>query len=178
MNYAEIKDFDVANGEGVRVSLFVSGCTLHCPGCFNEVAWDFNAGKPFDAAVEDRILGMLAPAYIAGLSVLGGEPVELANQEALLPFLQRVRDAYPEKSIWMYTGRLYDADLQPGGSVYGPHTDELLNLVDVLVDGPFVAAQKDPSLAFRGSANQRVIDLKETRSTGVVTLYNLTSRQL
>ena len=178
MHYAEIKDFDVANGEGVRVSLFVSGCTLHCPGCINEVAWDFCAGKPFDAATEDRILAMLEPGYISGLSVLGGEPVEPSNQEALVPFLRRVRDAYPQKSIWMYTGRLYDVDLQPGGSVYTEHTDALLDLVDVLVDGPFVAAQKDPSLAFRGSTNQRVIDLKETRRTGVVALYNLTSRQL
>ena len=172
MHYAEIKDFDVANGEGVRVSLFVSGCTLHCPGCFNEVAWDFCAGKPFDAATEDRILAMLEPGYISGLSVLGGEPVEPSNQEALVPFLRRVRDAYPQKSIWMYTGRLYDVDLQPGGSVYTEHTDALLDLVDVLVDGPFVEELKNPGLRFRGSSNQRLIDVPKSLAAGSVVIWD------
>ena len=178
MNYGEIKNCDIANGEGVRVSLFVSGCTVHCPGCFNEETWDFSYGEPFTPEVEDRILAMLEPSYIAGLSVLGGEPFERPNQEALLPFLRRVKEAYPNKSIWVYTGRMLDADLMAGGSSHTEYTDELLELIDVLVDGPFIEAEKDPSLAFCGSANQRVIDMEKTRRLGETVPLMLTSRDI
>lgn len=178
MYYAEIKDCDVANGEGVRVSLFVSGCTMHCVGCFNQEAWDFKFGKPFTPEVEDRIIEMLRPPYISGLTLLGGEPFEKPNQQALLPFLRRVRAELPEKNIWAYTGRLYDEDLQPGGHVYCDATDEMLSLIDVLVDGEFMEAEKDISLAFRGSGNQRIIDLAKTRRTGELSFLHLASREI
>ena len=163
MNYATIKYCDIANGTGVRTSLFVSGCRRHCPECFNAVAWDFSYGLPFDKAVRNEILGSLAPDYIDGLSLLGGEPFEPENQRALVPFLHEVRVLYPHKTIWCYTGYLYDVDLIPGGKVYTPFTEEMLSCIDVLVDGEFVEALKDISLAFRGSSNQRILHLKEIR---------------
>ena len=174
MNYATIKYCDIANGEGVRTSLFVSGCRRHCPYCFNEVAWDFAAGTPFSPAVEDEILASLEPAYIAGLSVLGGEPMEPENQAGLVAFLERVRAAYPRaaaggtdaapaKTIWCYTGDTLD-ELMPGGRHRTEVTDRLLACIDVLVDGPYVQELHDITLRFRGSANQRVIDLVATRA--------------
>ncbi len=166
MNYASIRTCDIANGEGVRVSLFVSGCTHHCPGCFNKEAQDFDYGQPFTPAVEDAILAALAPEQIAGLTLLGGEPMEPANQRALLPFLRRFRQRFGEtKTVWAYTGCVLDAETMrlspPRFDI--ETTPEMLGLVDVLVDGPFVEALKDISLPFRGSDNQRIIDLRAMR---------------
>ena len=154
MNYAGIKKVDIANGPGVRVSLFVSGCRNHCKGCFNPETWDFSYGKPFTRETEDEIIEALRPSWIQGLSILGGEPTEEENAAVLIPFLKRVRAALPEKDIWLYSGYTYE-------TLQG---EEILTLVDVLVDGPFLLEQKDAGLAFRGSRNQRIIDLKEKDS--------------
>ncbi len=160
MNYCEIKNFDIANGEGVRVSLFVSGCTHRCKGCFNEIAWDFDAGKPFTRETEDMIIEMLDKPYINGLTLLGGEPFEPSNQRGLTPFLRRVRERFPEKNIWCYTGYTYETDLLGESRARCECTDEMLSMIDVLVDGEFIEAEKDISLAFRGSRNQRILRLK------------------
>ena len=160
MNYCEIKNFDIANGEGVRVSLFVSGCTHRCKGCFNEIAWDFDAGQPFTVETEDMIIEMLDKPYINGLTLLGGEPFEPANQRGLTPFLRRVRERLPEKNIWCYTGYTYETDLLVESRARCECTDEMLSMIDVLVDGEFIEAEKDISLAFRGSRNQRILRLK------------------
>lgn len=170
MHYAEIKNCDIANGTGVRVSLFVSGCTHHCKNCFNAVAWDFEYGQPFTTEVEEKIFSMLAPTHIAGLTLLGGEPFEPVNQRALLPFLRELRRRLPTKNIWCYTGYVYDRDLLPGGRAYCETTDEMLSYLDVLVDGPFIEEEKSLRLRFRGSRNQRLIDMKATRRTGHVVL--------
>ena len=150
MNYGAIKKIDVANGPGVRVSLFVSGCRNHCRGCFNPETWDFNYGQPFTRKTEDEILKALSPEWIQGLSILGGEPLEPENRERLLPFVKRVRAILPEKDIWLYTGYVYESI----------QDEEIMKYVDVVVDGPFVEKEKDPRLAFRGSRNQRIIHLK------------------
>lgn len=161
MNYASIRTCDIANGEGVRVSLFVSGCTHHCPGCFNSEAQAFDFGEPFTRAVEDRILDALAPSHIAGLTLLGGEPMEPANQRALVPFLRRFRARYCDaKTLWVYTGCVYE-DLKAPSRWWTEVTDEFLALTDVLVDGPYVEALKDISLPFRGSSNQRILKLQK-----------------
>ena len=171
MNYATIKFNDIANGVGVRVSLFVSGCTHHCKGCFNAEAWDFQYGEPFTPAVEDTILDALAPDYVAGLSLLGGEPMEPAHQRALLPFLRRVKERYPQKTIWCYTGYLLDIELlAPDGRAHTAVTEELIGLLDVVVDGRFEEDKKDIRLRFRGSSNQRIIDIPATRKTGNIIL--------
>ncbi len=170
MKYATIKPVDIANGTGVRVSLFVSGCTHRCPGCFNEIAWDFQYGEDFTQETIDYILDALAPSHISGLTLLGGEPMELVNQEALLPLLKQVHEHYPEKTIWCYTGYLYE-DLLPDGRVYGPYTDEILSYLDILVDGPFILSQKNIRLKFRGSENQRIIDVKRTIPSQEVILW-------
>ena len=173
MNYATIKWCDIANGEGVRVSLFVSGCTHRCKNCFNEVAWDFSYGEPFDESVQTKILNELASDYIAGLSLLGGEPMEPQNQEALLPFVKKVKEMYPHKTIWCYTGCV----LNERKGVFieknknTPCTKELISCVDVLVDGPYIEELKDIRLKFRGSSNQRVIDVKKTLSSKKIVLY-------
>ncbi len=171
MNYAEVKPVDIANGEGVRVSLFVSGCTRHCKNCFNDIAWDFSYGKPFDREAEEMLLRYLAPDYIAGLSLLGGEPFEPSNQRALLPFVKRVRERYPHKNIWCYTGYTYqDGGIEEeNGSC--EVTRELISHIDVLVDGRFIEELKDIRLKFRGSSNQRVIDVKRSIEQGSVVLY-------
>ena len=172
MNYAEIKNYDIANGLGVRVSLFVSGCTHHCKGCFNPMTWDFSYGKPFTEAVQDELLEMLSPAYIDGLTLLGGEPMEPENQRALLPFVKKVRAQYPDKNIWCYTGYKLDDELLKPSRARCEVTDELLSLIDVLVDGEFIEEQKNISLSFRGSENQRLIDLPQTLSAGRIQLIN------
>ncbi len=161
MNYASIRTCDIANGDGVRVSLFVSGCTHHCPGCFNAEAQDFGYGAPFTAAIEDEILDACDHSYISGLTILGGEPMEPENQSGILPLLRRFRQRYGnEKTIWIYTGCVIE-DLRREGSRWRTGaTDEILSLIDVLVDGPFVMALRDPSLKFRGSSNQRIIQLR------------------
>ncbi len=168
INYAEIKPTDIANGPGVRVSLFVSGCTHHCSGCFNPETWDFSYGKEFGEEIQEMLMRLLSPSYIAGLSLLGGEPMEPGSQRALLPFLQRVKEAYPEKTIWCYTGYLYDEELLLPSRARCEVTDEILSLLDVLVDGEFVQEQKDISLKFRGSKNQRLILVKESLRAGRV----------
>ncbi len=166
MYYGEIKDCDIANGEGVRVSLFVSGCTNHCKGCFQPQTWAFDYGQPFTQETEQQLLTMLAPSYINGLTVLGGEPFEPENQRTLVPFLRRVRAAYPEKDIWAFSGFTYEELTCDGSHPRCEVTDEMLSLLNVLVDGRFVEELKDISLRFRGSANQRLIDLDATRRTG------------
>lgn len=171
MKYATIKTVDIANGTGVRVSLFVSGCTHRCPECFNEIAWDFNYGQEFNQETIDLILKALEPSHIAGLTLLGGEPMELVNQEGLLPLLQQVRKMYPDKDIWCYTGYLYE-DLLPGGKVHGPYSDEILSYLDILVDGPFILAQKNIRLKYRGSENQRIIDVKRTNQSRQIVLWD------
>lgn len=175
MYYAAIKKRDIANGIGVRVSLFVSGCTHHCKNCFNQETWDFSYGTPFTKETEELLLQALEPSYIHGLTLLGGEPLEPCNQAALLPFLQTVRAHYPQKTIWCYTGYILESDLLSStGRAYCPETPSLLSLVDVLVDGPFVEAQKNIQLAFRGSENQRLINLPKTLSEGRCVLWEAT----
>ena len=170
MNYATIKNCDIANGPGVRVSLFVSGCTHRCKGCFNEVAWDFDYGEPFTQNTIDRIIEMLRPSYIRGLTLLGGEPFEPQNQEAVVTLLRQIKRELPEKSIWAFSGYLFDKDILSGRL---GNTDEYLSYLDVLVDGPFVEELKDITLKFRGSRNQRVLDLKKTRESGTIELKGL-----
>ena len=170
MHYAAIKANDVADGPGVRVSLFVSGCTNRCPGCFQPETWDFAYGEPFTAETEERLLTLLAPEYISGLTLLGGDPFEPENQRALLPFVRRVRARFPGKSIWAYSGFTLEELRREGSHPRCEATDELLSLLDVLVDGRFVQAQKDISLRFRGSANQRVLDLPERLRRGAPVL--------
>lgn len=168
MYYGEIKNCDIANGIGVRVSLFVSGCTNHCEECFQPQTWDFNYGKPFTSQTEDEIIEMLSPYYIDGLTLLGGEPMEPANQRALLPFVRRVKKLYPNKTIWCFTGFLLDEELQKESYARCEVTDELLSMIDVLVDGRFVKALHDITLRFRGSSNQRIIDLPQTLKKGEI----------
>lgn len=171
MNYGEIKSFDIANGEGVRVSLFVSGCTHHCKNCFNKETWDFNFGKPFTKEVEDSIIDMLSSDYIDGFSLLGGEPFEPQNQRVLTPFLKRIKENFPNKSIWCYTGYLFDDELLSESRARCECTDEMLSLIDVLVDGEFVQDLYNITLAFRGSENQRIIDVQKSLETGEICLY-------
>ncbi len=171
MNYATIKNCDIANGPGVRVSLFVSGCTHRCKGCFNEVAWDFDYGEPFTQETVDEILKLLEPPYIRGLTVLGGEPFEPVNQAAIVELLRQVKEKYPEKSIWAFTGYLLDKDIL--AKRLGPWevTEEYLQYLDVLVDGPFEEERKNLSLRFRGSDNQRLIDVPKTLAAGSIVLW-------
>ena len=172
MHYGEIKNCDIANGEGVRVTLFVSGCTNRCEGCFQPQTWDFNYGTPFTEETEQEILKMLSPDYINGLTLLGGEPFEPQNQRALLPFVERVREKYPNKNIWAFTGFTLE---QLKGSENHPRcevTDKLLSQIDILVDGKFVLAKKNIRLKFRGSENQRIIDLPATLKSGEIILWD------
>lgn len=174
MNYANIKYNDIANGEGVRVSLFVSGCTHHCKGCFNKETWDFNYGKPFDKEIEDKILKELKPDHISGLTLLGGEPMEPANQQALLPFVKRMKQLYPNKTIWCYSGYTMDEELLKPSRAHTPWTKEFLTYIDILVDGEFKIDLKDITLRFKGSSNQRIIDVKESLKQDKIVLspYN------
>lgn len=172
MHYGEIKNCDIANGIGVRVSLFVSGCTNHCEGCFQPETWDFNYGNDFTEETENKILEMLAPDYICGLTVLGGEPFEPENQRVLVDFLRKVRRKYPEKSVWCFTGFTLEMLETEGTHCHCEVTEEMLSLIDVLVDGRFDKNKKNISLRFRGSENQRLIDLNLTRECGTLTLWN------
>ena len=172
MYFGKIKNCDIANGEGVRVSLFVSGCTNHCEHCFQPQTWAFDYGEPFTPQTEQTILELLSPDYINGLTLLGGEPFEPENQRVLLPFVRRVRAAFPSKTVWCFTGFTYDELLTEGSHPRCEATDELLSLLDVLVDGRYVEELKDISLRFRGSSNQRLIDLNATRQTGSVQLFS------
>ena len=172
MNYGEIKKNDIANGLGVRTTLFVSGCTHHCKGCFQPQTWDFSFGKPYTKEVEDGIIASLSPYYIAGLTLLGGEPMEPANQAVLLPLLRRVRAEMPSKNVWCYSGYTFEelTGKTPSRARCG-HTDEMLSLIDVLVDGEFKEELKDIRLRFRGSSNQRVIDVAKTLASGEIVLF-------
>ena len=171
LNYATIKNCDIANGPGVRISLFVSGCTHKCKGCFNEVAWDFEYGQPFTQETVEYILSLLAPAYVKGLTLLGGEPFEPQNQPALVDLLRQVKAKYPEKSIWAFSGYLFDRDMLSGKLGDAQILKEFLSYLDVLVDGPFVESKKDLTLRFRGSSNQRLIDVPASLAAGEVVLW-------
>lgn len=173
MNYADIKIADVANGEGVRVSIFVSGCTHHCKGCFNQEAWDFNYGKTFDEQCVNKILKELDNPYIKGLSILGGEPLEPNNQKGLLPLLRKVKEEYPKKDIWCYTGFKFDEDVMDRMYKDIDETKELLSYIDVIVDGKFEEDKKDLKLRFRGSSNQRILDVQKTLKTHQLINYDL-----
>ena len=168
MYYSAIKYRDIANGLGVRTVLFVSGCRNRCEGCFQPETWNFTNGKIFDKEVEDSIIESLKPDFIRGLTLLGGDPFEPENQEGLISFMRRVKEECPDKDVWAYTGYLLDEDLVKGGKKYIGCTDELLSYIDVLVDGPFVMGLKSLSLKFKGSSNQRVIDMKAYRESGIV----------
>ena len=159
MNYGAIKKTDVADGIGVRVSLFVSGCRNHCPGCFQPETWNFDFGQPFTQETENEIIKALEPSFIAGFSLLGAEPFEPENQEDLAPFLVKIKKTYPKKDIWCWTGCILEKDLQQGGRKHTPFTDRMLACIDVLVDGPFIQEQRNLMLEFRGSENQRIIKL-------------------
>ena len=170
MNYATIKNCDIANGPGVRVSLFVSGCTHRCPGCFNEEAWDFHYGKPFTQDTIESILKMLEPAHVKGLTLLGGEPFEPQNQPEVVKLLRQVKEKYPNKTVWAFSGYLFDKDILSGRLGSWEVTQEFLQYLDMLVDGPFVMAKKDLSLRFRGSSNQRIMDVQESLKNGKATI--------
>lgn len=171
MHYAAIKNCDIANGPGVRVSLFVSGCTHRCKGCFNEVAWDFEYGCPFTQETIEKILTMLAPAHIRGITILGGEPFEPQNQQPVLELLRKIRAQYPAKNIWAFSGYLFDKDILSGRLGPWEITNEYISYLDVLVDGPFIMEKKDLSLRFRGSSNQRLIDVPASLDKGEIVLW-------
>lgn len=172
MNYAEIKNVDIANGPGVRISLFVSGCPHHCKGCFNEVTWDFTYGKPYTQETINHILELLKPDYIKGITFLGGEPMSPSNQESVLNTMRQIKEHYTNKDIWLYTGYLLDTDIMGKMVDTLPHTSEILSYIDVLVDGPFIEEQKNLNLQFKGSENQRIIDMKKTLSSGSIVLWS------
>ena len=171
MNYAEIKTCDIANGPGVRTSLFVSGCTHRCQNCFNKIAWDFNYGEPFTKETEDYILETLKPDYIKGLTLLGGEPMEHVNQIGLLPFIRRVKEMYPQKSIWCFTGYTFETDILDRMCKEYAETAELISYFDVIVDGKFVQELRNLMLKFRGSENQRIIKVQESLKEGKTILW-------
>jgi len=173
MHVGQIITADCANGTGIRLSLFVSGCTNRCKGCFQPQTWDFNYGVPYTQEMENYILEELAHDYYDGITVLGGEPMELENQPQVCELLEKIKERLPEKTVWVYTGFILDKDLVLGGKRYGEYTEKLLSLIDVLVDGRFELDKKDIRLKFRGSANQRLIDLKKTRKQGEIVLLNI-----
>lgn len=172
MYYGNIKNCDIADGEGVRVTLFVSGCTNRCEHCFQPETWDFHYGEPFTREVEDKIISMLTPSYINGLTILGGEPFEPSNQRDLLPFLVRVREVYPDKTVWAFSGFTLEELLCDGAHPRCEVTDDILSLLDVLVDGRYVHEKRNLMLKFRGSSNQRLIDMKATLSSGNIVLWD------
>ena len=176
MNYATIKWYDISNGPGVRVSLYVSGCRNHCKNCFNPETWDFKYGEPFTKEIENKIIEALKPDYIKGFTLLGGDPFEPENQKALAPFLERLRKAYPEKSFWAFTGYDFEKDLLTGKLGDVDTVMRMLNCLDVLVDGKFVEELKDLNLRFRGSSNQRIIELKPTLKTDEIVLWDESSQ--
>jgi len=173
MYYADIKKADVANGVGVRISLFVSGCTHHCEGCFNEEAWDFHYGNEFTDKEIDKIIDLMDYPYIAGLTLLGGEPLEHVNQQGLLPLLRKVAKRFPDKNIWCYSGYTFETDILGRMCKEWKETPELLSYIDVLVDGKFDINKKDIKLRFRGSSNQRIIDVKKSLKENKTVLFDL-----
>lgn len=171
MNYLEIKKYDIANGPGIRTTLFVSGCTHHCKGCFNPESWDFKAGKNFTEDTIEEIIESMKPDYIKGLTLLGGEPFEPANQSALLPLLKRVKEVFPKKNIWAFSGYLFDKQIMEIMVPKYDFTRKVLEYIDVLVDGEFHEDEKDLSIVYRGSRNQRIIDVKKSLKEGTVVLH-------
>lgn len=171
MHYGMIKEYDIANGEGIRITLFVSGCTNHCKGCFQPDTWDFSYGKEYTPEVEEHILRWLDQPLTDGLTLLGGEPMEPENQQVLAGLARRLKKEHPDKTIWCFTGFFYDRDLLPGQRKHTGVTDEFLSLIDVLVDGPFILERRNLALTFRGSENQRVLDMKKTLAEGRPVLY-------
>lgn len=171
MNYAELKTYDIANGPGIRLSLFVSGCNHRCPGCFNEQAWDFNYGKEFTQETIDYIIDTLSFGAYAGVTFLGGEPLEIENQRGLLPFARKIKEVYPNKTIWCFTGYVFEKDIMENMYVKYPETRELLSYIDVLVDGPYIEALRNIALTFRGSENQRLIKIPETLKEKKIVLW-------
>lgn len=171
MNYSKINKNDIANGIGIRVTLFVSGCTHHCKGCFNPDTWDFKFGEPFTEETEKELLEAMKPSYINGLTLLGGEPMEPSNQRALLPFLKRLKEEYPQKTVWCFSGYTFE-ELTGESRARCEATDEVLSLIDVLVDGEFKEELKDITLRFKGSSNQRIIDMGESIKTSKIVLWN------
>lgn len=178
MKYLEIKEYDIANGPGVRTSLFVSGCTHHCKGCFNPESWDFNNGMEFNEDTTNRILESLSYDYIDGFSLLGGEPFEEENQECLTKLLRIIKDKYPDKSVWCYTGYLFDKDILDNMVKNFPYTKEMLNYIDIIVDGKFILEKKDLSIIFRGSSNQRIIDVQASLKNKKIILSEYDSVRL
>ncbi len=172
MNYGTIKKYDIANGPGVRVSLFVSGCSHHCPGCFNPETWDFNYGDEFNSDVIHEILEALEPSYIHGFSLLGGEPFEQRNQQGVLPLLKEIKTRFPNKDIWCYSGYDFEKDILGKMVTSWPETKEMLSYIDVLVDGEFIENKKDISLRFRGSSNQRIINVQESLKANKTVLWD------
>ena len=171
MKYSEIKYFDIANGPGIRTSLFVSGCTHHCKGCFNEMTWDFNAGLEYTTEVEGEIISSLSPSFIAGLTLLGGEPMEVRNQEGIVGLVKKIKNEMPDKTIWLFSGYTFEELLDKDNKrCHGEHTMDILENVDVLVDGKFVLELKNQGLKFRGSSNQRIIDMKRSLDENKVVL--------
>ena len=173
MNYADIKQYDVANGPGVRVSVFVSGCTHYCKGCFNKEAWDFSYGSPFTEETIEKVIEYMKPSYVKGVTILGGEPMEPQNQPGVLSLLKKVREVYPEKSIWLFSGYDFEKDILGHMLETIPETKEILSCLEVLVDGEFVEELKNLSLRFKGSSNQRTILVQESLEAGQVVLYDL-----
>lgn len=171
MNYMEIKNYDIANGPGVRVSLFVSGCTHHCDGCFNPESWDFKAGRPFTDETITEIIELLKPDYIKGLTLLGGEPFEPNNQKSLLPLVKKVKEMYPNKNIWAYSGYLFDKQIQDVMVAKYDFTKEFIKYIDVLVDGEFHLEEKDLAIVYRGSRNQRIINVQESLKKGAIVFH-------
>ena len=178
MKYLEIKEYDIANGPGVRMSLFVSGCTHHCKGCFNPESWDFNNGMEFNEDTTNKILESLSYDYIDGFSLLGGEPFEEENQECLTKLLRIIKDKYPDKSVWCYTGYLFDKDILDNMVNNFPYTKEMLNYIDIIVDGKFILEKKDLSIIFRGSSNQRIIDVQASLKNKKIILSEYDSIRL
>lgn len=171
MNYADIKTLDIANGTGCRTSLFVSGCRNRCPGCFNSEAWDFSFGKKYTQQTEDQIIDSLLPVYVSGLSILGGEPFEPENQPFIHKLVTRITDEMPEKDIWCFTGYLYEDLVSKTSTKHTEYTDEILDCLDVLVDGPYIQDQRDITLRFKGSSNQRIIDVQKTLANDTIVLW-------
>ena len=170
MHYGKIKFADCANGIGIRISLFVSGCTNRCKGCFQPETWNFEYGEKYTEETEDKIINELKSSFYNGLTILGGEPLEPSNQEGIVNLIRRVKTELKDRTVWIYTGFTYESDLLPGGRKYCEYTDEIMSLIDVLVDGKFIEEEKDISLRFRGSKNQRIIDMPATLKNGRVEL--------
>lgn len=172
MKYAGIKEYDIANGPGIRFSLFVSGCTHHCPGCFNPLTWDFNYGDDFTQETEDYIIEKVGQECYQGMTLLGGEPMEPVNQKRLLPLVKRFKETYPEKDLWCFSGYLFDKEILGHFAKIMPETKELLSYIDVLVDGEFILAKKDITLLFKGSSNQRTIDVQKSLQSGTIVFWD------